>query len=65
MVSRDMGVSFLGKIPLDQGIAEAADLGRAFVRHYSSSPAAEGIQAVCEALLRMDKEKSEGEGGTN
>lgn len=58
MVSRDMGVPFLGKIPLDPGIAEAADLGKTFVRHNSSSPATERMQAVCEALLRMDNEKS-------
>ena len=58
MVSRDMGVPFLGKIPLDPGIAEAADFGRAFVRNNSSSPAAEKMRALCEALLRIDNEKS-------
>ena len=63
MVSEGMGVPFLGEIPMDPGIAEASELGRAFVKYYSASPAAEKMQVICEALIRMDKEKNDKGGG--
>ncbi len=62
MVTESLRVPFLGKIPMDPGIAEASDQGRAFVDYYGDSPAVERMQIICEILLRLDKEKP-GEGG--
>jgi Mrp family chromosome partitioning ATPase len=39
-IAEDMGVPFLGAIPMDPKIAQAADDGRTFVRHYAESPSA-------------------------
>ncbi|MFH1964728.1 MAG: ATP-binding protein, partial [Acidobacteriota bacterium] len=62
--SEGMGVPFLGEIPMDPGIAETSELGRAFVKYYSASPAAKKMQVICEALIRLDKEKND-KGGKN
>ncbi len=59
MISESMDVPFLGEIPMDPGIAEAADQGRAFVKYYSESPAAEKMKAVCDVLIRLDEKKNE------
>ncbi len=57
MVAEGMDVPFLGEIPMDPEIAGASDLGKPFVRHFRSSPAAERMQAICEPLFQMDEEK--------
>lgn len=64
MVAEGMGVPFLGEIPIEPGIAEASDQGRAFVTHNNSSPAAKSLKAIWESLVRMDAMKKEEEGLT-
>ena len=54
MVTEGMDVPFLGEIPIDPRIAEAADQGMAFVQYYSESPAAEKMKVICETLTRKD-----------
>jgi len=39
-IAEDMGVSFLGSIPIDPRIAEAGDEGRAYIVSYADSPTA-------------------------
>jgi len=53
--SEEMGVAFLGSIPLDPVMADTGDSGRAFVQHFPDSPAAEIIQKIAELLLTSDK----------
>jgi Mrp family chromosome partitioning ATPase/predicted Fe-Mo cluster-binding NifX family protein len=48
----DMGVPFLGSIPIDPLVAEACDDGRVFVQHYASSPTAVIIQNMIESIDR-------------
>jgi ATP-binding protein involved in chromosome partitioning len=45
-IAQDMGVPFLGSIPIDPKIAEAGDGGRVFLRHFSQSPTAEIMRRV-------------------
>jgi ATP-binding protein involved in chromosome partitioning len=54
-MSEEMGVPFLGSIPLDPGIADAGDSGRIFVQNFPDSPAAEIIQRIAELLLASDE----------
>lgn len=44
--ARDMGVPYLGSIPMDPLIAEACDTGRAFIRHYAASPTASIMREI-------------------
>lgn len=49
----DMGVPFLGSIPLDPQVAQAGDTGRAFLRYYSASPTAGIMQELIKPLLEL------------
>ena len=50
----DMGVKFLGAIPIDPAIAESGDLGLAFLRYCAASPTAEIIRAIVQPLLALE-----------
>ncbi|NTW29180.1 MAG: Mrp/NBP35 family ATP-binding protein [Coriobacteriia bacterium] len=54
-IAQDMGVRFLGAIPMDPQIADACDSGRAFVEHFAASPTAEAMQAVIRPVLELDR----------
>lgn len=45
-IAEDMGVPFLGSIPMDPKIAKAADSGRAFVHQYADTPTATILQNI-------------------
>jgi Mrp family chromosome partitioning ATPase len=50
-IAEDMGVPFLGSIPLDPMVAQAGDQGRAYVRHYASTPTAEIMRRIIQPIL--------------
>jgi ATP-binding protein involved in chromosome partitioning len=52
----DMGVAFLGEIPMDPAVAESGDLGIAFVRYGAASKTAEIMRAIAQPLLALDEE---------
>lgn len=59
-MASDMGVPFLGSIPIDPQIVEASDSGKPFVYHYGKSEATAAFKKVIEPLLAMnDRPKSE------
>jgi ATP-binding protein involved in chromosome partitioning len=51
----DMGVAFLGSIPIDPLIAESGDIGLAFIQYSPSSPAAERLRAIVAPILALDE----------
>ena len=50
----EMGVPFLGSIPIDPAIVEASDSGQPFVYHFSKSEAATAFRGVIDPLLAMN-----------
>ncbi|MBW2650946.1 MAG: P-loop NTPase, partial [Deltaproteobacteria bacterium] len=50
----EMGVPFLGRIPMDPQIVEASDSGKPFVYHYGKTEAAKAFMGVVEPLLAMN-----------
>jgi len=52
----EMGVPFLGSIPIDPQIVEASDSGKPFVYHYAGSEAAGAFRGVIEPLLAMSSD---------
>jgi Mrp family chromosome partitioning ATPase/predicted Fe-Mo cluster-binding NifX family protein len=50
MTAHDMGVPYLGSIPMDPLIAEACDSGRAFIRHYATSPTASIMREIIASV---------------
>ncbi len=53
LMADDMGVPFLGSIPIDPMVAEAGDMGQAFVMHHAASPTAEIMRSVVAPLLEL------------
>ena len=60
-MAEDMGVPFLGSIPIDPEIARACDSGQPFVSHYSSSPTAGIMRDIIKPIAALDKENEKKE----
>jgi MinD superfamily P-loop ATPase len=45
-MAKDMGVPFLGKIPLDPRIARSCDEGKSFLDEYPEAPAAKAYREI-------------------
>ena len=61
-ICRELGVTFLGKIPLDPGITEKCDSGEAFVTAFPNSDAARAFNEIvkkCEDFVKAQKEMAE------
>ena len=53
-MARQMGVPFLGRIPIDPQIVRACDSGRPYVQHYNFSQAALAFKKAMSPLLERD-----------
>ena len=49
--AEDMGVPFLGAIPLDPEMAKAGDEGRPFILRHAGSPTAKAMEIIMEQLV--------------
>ena len=49
-IAEDMGVPFLGSIPLDPKIAESCDAGRAYIRDFADSPTARIMRDIVKSI---------------
>lgn len=58
-IAEDMKVPFLGAIPMDPKIAEAADSGEAFVQHYAESPTAQIMRKIIKPLEALSGKKAD------
>lgn len=58
-IAEDMGVPFLGSIPLDPMIAEACDSGQAFVQTFAATPVAAIMRDIVAALETRIAAKAE------
>ena len=54
-----MGVRFLGRIPIDPQVVEACDSGTPFVRHYNQSQTARAFEKISDAILQLDNNTQE------
>jgi len=52
-MAEEMGVPFLGRIPLDPMIVDASDSGKPFVYHYGNTAAAMAFTQAIQPILRM------------
>jgi Mrp family chromosome partitioning ATPase/predicted Fe-Mo cluster-binding NifX family protein len=55
-MAKEMGVPFLGRIPLDPRITEAGDAGMPYVRTDADSPAAKCFAAIVRAVPGLDRQ---------
>ena len=54
-MAREMGVPFLGRIPIDPQIVSATDSGQSYLQAYRDSPAATAFSKAIEPILNMEK----------
>jgi ATP-binding protein involved in chromosome partitioning len=55
-MAAEMGVPFLGRIPLDQQIVEASDAGTPFVDNFAQSTAAKALGNIVAPILELDEQ---------
>ena len=51
-IAQDLGVPFLGKVPLDPDVVDCGDEGRPVLRAAPESPAADAYRAIAAALMQ-------------
>jgi len=51
-----MGVPFLGRIPIDPQIVEACDSGKPFVYHYKQTNTAKSFEKILNPILELDRQ---------
>jgi ATP-binding protein involved in chromosome partitioning len=51
-VAQELGVDFLGEVPIDPRVAEGGDLGRPILVHAPDSPAAQAFIAIAGVVAR-------------
>jgi len=56
-IAEEMGISFLGGIPIEQKISEASDKGVPFVVEYANSPASKALTEIAEKVETFLKTK--------
>lgn len=54
IIALDMGVPFLGSIPIDPRIALACDEGTAFIHQYCATPTARIMQNIIRPIMDLD-----------
>lgn len=52
----EMGVPFLGRIPIDPRIVEVGDVGKSYLETYPDSPGAAAFNKAIQPILDMEKE---------
>ena len=57
-LATDMGVSFMGAIPIDPKVADACDEGLVFIRHFASSPTAEIMRGIIDPIIALERTES-------
>jgi ATP-binding protein involved in chromosome partitioning len=57
-MAAEMGVPFLGRIPLDPAVGESCDDGRAFVYHFAATGTARAFERVIAPILRLSQTDS-------
>jgi len=57
-MAAEMGVPFLGRIPIDPAVVASGDEGRPVVTHYADSPSAKAFAQIADALREKLEEKS-------
>lgn len=58
-MAADMGVPFLGRVPIDRAVGEACDAGKPFIYHYSKTETAKAFERVIAPILLLSEQAAE------
>jgi ATP-binding protein involved in chromosome partitioning len=53
-IAQELGVAFLGKVPLDPAVVDSGDSGTPLVKAAPQSPAAQAYRHIAEAIMDLD-----------
>lgn len=53
-MAKDMGVPFLGRIPIDPAVGDSCDEGKPFVYHFSQTETGKAFERVAEPILALN-----------
>ncbi len=56
IMAKQMGVPFLGRIPIDPQIVQACDAGKPYISHYSRTPTANAFKQILTQILEPDND---------
>jgi len=59
IMAKQMGVPFLGRIPIDPQIVQSCDSGKPFLYHYSQSQTAKALKKTLNPILELDNDTKE------
>ena len=62
-MASDMGVPFLGRIPLEPKIVDAGDSGKPYFEYYRESETAKAFNRVIETLLLLNSQRKTASSG--
>jgi len=54
-MAREMGVPFLGRVPIDPKVVEACDAGTPYIQRYAGTATAKAFEGVVGPLLALDQ----------
>jgi Mrp family chromosome partitioning ATPase len=58
-IAEDMGVPYLGSIPMDPKVAEASDAGQPFIHAYAKSTTAGIMQEIIRPIAELSEQKQQ------
>jgi Mrp family chromosome partitioning ATPase len=58
-IAEDMGVPYLGSIPMDPNVAEASDAGQPFIHTFAASPTAKIMQEIIKPIEDLNQKEKE------
>ncbi len=61
-MARDMGVPFLGRVPLDPAVTQSCDDGQPFVHHYAESATAKAFKKIIENITHSETNDNDNAG---
>jgi len=59
IMALQMGVPFLGRVPIDPQIVQSCDSGKPFVYHYNQSQTAKAFGKISDTILKLDNNAQE------
>ena len=59
IMALQMGVPFLGRVPIDPQIVQSCDSGKPFVYHYNQSQTAKAFEKISDTILKLDNNAHE------
>jgi len=59
IMAKQMGVPFLGRIPIDPQIVQSCDSGEPFLYHYNQSQTAKAFEKALNPILELDSDTKE------